>query len=331
MKKEIALLSILAIGTIKVLAGSESVVNNNINIYASTNQTTNTSNALTAVQQTIPTALLKELAHGGESFMNKNKLFITAIAGAYAYGRTFMSIVQANHELARTDAWASWKAELSVDALKSQDHEALTKELLFEIQKRHTNADKPADALMPFITFLSSIDEEIAAINHYRSLHFWLESCHATWLFPVNKNRFASASSRLERLWFIKNLFLQWAAEYKLSTLAPRSAFSTVSNLYHYFAHKLNFITGSTHDSLSTDTVFNAGQSSIEQSTIGQSTIEQLMVNQSETDKSIRTKTLARTMLETACCAQVAALIGAALTPRMQVNRLVTNTINVSL
>jgi hypothetical protein len=317
---------ILTLSAANSFADSGPTFNNNITFQTLNTSTNKTENTIHAVQQTLTSDMLKELAHGSGSFMNNNKLVIAAIAGAYAYGRTFMSIVQANHELARASAWASWKAELPLEALKSQDQETLTKELLFEIQKRHTNANQPADALMPFITFLGAIDEEIAAINHYRSLHFWLESCHATWLFPVNKNRFASASSRLERLWFIKNMFLQWAAEYKLSTLATRSAFSTISHLYHYFANKLNLGSSYIHNSFAPTSEFSVEQTSLEHHGVNTPAIDQL-----KTDKKTRTKTLVRTVIETVCCAQVAALIGAALSPATHTSTVFNNTIECTI
>ena len=304
MKKQLFLLIALTVYMSKTCADAGPTFNNNITFQTLNTSTNKTENTILAVQQTLSSDMLKELAHGSGSFMNNNKLLVAAIAGTYAYGRTFMSIVKANHDLARETAWAAWKAEFSLDALKSQDQETLTKELLFEIQKRHASADKPADALMPFITFLGAVDEEIASLNHYRSVHFWLESCHSTWLFPVNKNRFSSVSTRLERLWFIKNLFLTWAAEYKLSTLASRSALSTLSRLYNYFANKLNLSALSTNALLSEKPV---------------------------PEKNARAKTILITLAETACCAQLAALIGAALTPYAPINRVFSNTIQVSM
>jgi hypothetical protein len=311
MKKQLFLLIALIAYTANSFTDAGPTFNNNITFQTLNTSTNKTENTILAVQQTISSDMLKELAHGSGSFMNNNKLLVAAIAGTYAYGRTFVSVVKANHELGRETAWAVWKAEFSLDSLKSQDQETLTKELLFEIQKRHTSADKPADALMPFITFLGVVDEEIASLNHYRSMHFWLESCHSTWLFPVNKNRFACASSRLERLWFIKNLFLTWAAEYKLSTLASRSALSTLSRLYRYFADKLNSIIMHNNGSFSSN--------------------NELVLDRPATDKNARTKTLLFTLAETACCAQLAALIGAALTPSAPINRVFSNTIQVSM
>lgn len=311
MKKQLFLLIIATVYTANSCADAGPTFNNNITFQTLNTSTNKIDNTLVAVQQSISSEYLKELAHGSGSFMSNNKLLMTALASAYAYGRTFMAIVQANHELARTNAWASWKSELFLDELKKQDQEALTKELLFEIQKRHTTAEKPADALLPFITFLSVIDEEISALNHYRSIQFWLESCHIIWLFPVNKSRFASASARLERLWFIKNLFLTWAAEYKLSSLAPRSALSTLSSLYNYFANKLNFDT-------QTESPFKPKESLL--------TLERPL-----SEKTMRTKTLLITLAETACCAQLAAFMGAALTPTTPVNRVISNTIQVSM
>jgi hypothetical protein len=304
MKKQL----LLSVGVL-IISTQSFTGNININLYSSASQVSSTSNTITSFQHNIPATLLKELAHGSESFMNKNKLLIAAVAGAYAYGRTFMSVVQANHELARDNAWASWKAELSLDELKAQGQEVLTKELLLEIQKRHTNAEKPADALMPFITFLNSIDQEIANINHYRSLNFWIQSCHASWLFPLNERRFASASSRLDRLWFIKNLFLNWAAEYKLSTLAPRSALSTAKELYLYFMHKLNFSAQAENQLKPKESL--------------------LTLDRPVSEKTIRTKTLLITLAETACCAQAIALVGSIFSSSRPVNTLTHNLVTI--
>jgi len=283
----------------------------NINLYSSANQISSTSNTITSFQQNIPTTLLKELAHGSESFMSNNKLLIATLASAYVYGRTFMSIVQANHELARDNAWASWKSNLSLDELKALDKEALTKELLLDIQKRHTSVDKPADALLPFITFLNTLDQEISHINHYRSLNFWIQSCHATWLFPINERRFASACLRLERLWFIKNLFLNWAAEYKLSTLTLRSTQSTLSKLYYSFINRLTFDATIENPFKPKENLFT--------------------LERPHADQIVRAKTILFTLAETACCAQIAALIGSIFSSSRPVNTIINNVVDISL
>lgn len=216
----------------------QTINNNNIHIYTSATQASSSTNMLSAVQQMpISSAILEKLTKGG-SILDKNRLLLATIASAYIYGRTFVAVVRANHALAESASWASWKPELSLDGLKTLDQAELTKELLHEIQKRHMSVEKPADALLPFITFLGTIDDEITHINTYRSIHFWIETCHATWMFPINAQRFASATTRLERLWFLKNLFLSWAADYKLSSFI-KSPTSLSARLYAYLTEKL--------------------------------------------------------------------------------------------
>lgn len=287
----------------------QTINNNNIHIYTSATQASSSTNVLSAVQQLpLTPAMLEKLGKQSGSFLNKNKLLLAAIASAYLYGRTFVAVVQGNHELANTTSWASWKSDVSLDELKALDQAVLTKELLRDIQKRHTSAEKPADALLPFITFLSTIDTEIDQINRYRSLHFWIETCHASWLFPLNERRFASASNRLERLWFVKNLFLSWAADYKLSNLTNRTPKTLGARLYRYLVEKLCALLP---ESAPLDTLTPAERLEQEQ-------------------KRMRTRTLLTTLAEAACIAPLAVALNQCLPAqhRIFINN---NTVSVHL
>ena len=63
---------------------------------------------------------------------------------------------------------------------------------------------------------MHDIDYEIASVKLYIKLESWLRTLRVSIVFPINRKRYARAPELLSRLTFIRSVFLNWAAHYKM-------------------------------------------------------------------------------------------------------------------
>lgn len=136
-------------------------------------------------------------------------------AGLYLF--LFYEVIKGNNYLERQDSWALWKQHIPLSQLLEIPQEDLSNELILEIQRRYTSREKPTDFISSLITFMRDIEKEIELVKYFINLESWLRSFRIARLFPINSRRFSQASDRLNRLTYIKNTFLTWAAYYKMN------------------------------------------------------------------------------------------------------------------
>ena len=157
-----------------------------------------------------------ELSKQSKAILKKHKKEIIFGGAAFTYLFICYLLIRGNNYLGRLDIWSSWKVDISLYNLYAIPHEKISRELLIEIQKRYTRSDKPTDFMLPIINFLYDIDKEITQLNFYRKLYVWLKRLRLHYIMPLNTQRFMSIKERLKRTLFIKNIFLTWAAHYKI-------------------------------------------------------------------------------------------------------------------
>ncbi len=212
------------------------VINNPINnTQANTQTQTSTQAQTTSVSQTIsqtishycsavwtmlsPAALQKELANAqgqSKTFLQHYKIPLLAgtVIGSYTW--LCAETIRGAQYLSKANLWSSWKRATPLTTLHEMPQEALTRELLIEIQKRYTPPDKPTEFMLPLIHFLHDVDIELQTLKHYDKMNIWLTKTRALYIVPFDLQRFSSTRERMARLALVKNLFLSWAAEYKL-------------------------------------------------------------------------------------------------------------------
>lgn len=139
----------------------------------------------------------------------------STIAGLYFF--LFYEVIKGNNYLERQDSWATWKQNILLSQLLEIPQEDLSNELILEIQRRYTNIEKPTDFISSLITFMRDIEKEIELVKYFINLEARLRTLRIAKLFPINSRRFSRATDRLNRLTYIKNTFLTWAAHYKMN------------------------------------------------------------------------------------------------------------------
>lgn len=151
-----------------------------------------------------------------QTFLHDNKLYLGASALAALYSYYCYQVICGNLYLQRTDLWSSWKNDLSFDQLCAIPQQTLARELILSIQHQGLDTQKPTDFVVPLVTFLQVIEEERKTLLYYQTLHSRITTVKCARLFPFNKKRYNRIEERLQRLSFVKNIFISWMAEFNL-------------------------------------------------------------------------------------------------------------------
>lgn len=150
------------------------------------------------------------------SFLWRQRYFIAggAVLGIYIY--VCRECTRINNYLECFESWGSWHKEYSLEAFLAMPQQQIAKELVIEIQRRYSNNACPTDFIGPLISFCTMIDSEIEMVNHYLSTYSLLMRTNLYGLFPLNVAQCDELGDIIKRLQFIKNIFLAWAADYKI-------------------------------------------------------------------------------------------------------------------
>jgi hypothetical protein len=151
------------------------------------------------------------------SFLFNQRYLVAAslLFGGYVY--TCSYIMKANKYLERTDTWIGWRADMPFDILVTIPQNELAKDLILEIQRRYSNIQNPTDFISPLIIFIQNIYAEINTIKQYISIYEVMTKLHIQKLLPIDQKHFGTLNEKYKKLLYLKNIFLSWAAEYKIN------------------------------------------------------------------------------------------------------------------
>lgn len=150
-------------------------------------------------------------------FLYQKRFFIGAsiILGGYIYACHL--IVKANKYLENPETWSSWRQDIPHELLITIPQPELAKDLILEVQRRYSNPQNPTDFLSPLIAFIHSIDDEITMMKRLNFVYSWLKKLHIIYILPINEKLFCKVEEKLKKLIYLKQIFLAWAAEYKVN------------------------------------------------------------------------------------------------------------------
>lgn len=120
--------------------------------------------------------------------------------------------------------WAHWKNQLTFEDLCAISQKELAKELLLAIGEYHYNKDNPTDLAYPLVTFIKQIDWEIDIIKRYIKTVKIIKSISLMPIFATNDKKLDRAYRALQRIIFIKHIFLSWLADYNLTSTEKLNA-----------------------------------------------------------------------------------------------------------
>lgn len=160
---------------------------------------------------------IKEWQTKTSSFLYRKRYFIGSSIMLGSYALTCNYFIKANKYLERTDTWSSWRPDTPVDILITIPQAELARELILEIQRRYSNSQNPTDFISPLITFIQVIEAEIIMIKHYAEVYRWITKLHIQPVLFINQKQFNALGEKYKKLIYLKNIFLSWAAEYKIN------------------------------------------------------------------------------------------------------------------
>lgn len=146
---------------------------------------------------------------------HKGKITLGMIGGLYA--AIGISLVYLSYKILQQATWSSWKDTIPNDMLTAVPHQELGKELLFAIQQRYQTPKNLTDFLTPLVLFLQDVDKEIALLNKFLRLHDWLHIMRLSILFPRQEVLIQRTHEKLQRLSYLRQVFLHWVTDYKIT------------------------------------------------------------------------------------------------------------------
>jgi len=142
------------------------------------------------------------------------------LAAGATYAGLVASLVYARRTFRSTEAWSRWKRETSLDNLRIIPLEALSADLIREIQLRYLNPSAPLDNLWPLAQFVRDVTREERLLSWYISVSSIVTRLWIGPFFWTCSSRIKQAQNQRERLRFLQKAFQLWAAGH-------RPAFST--------------------------------------------------------------------------------------------------------
>lgn len=142
---------------------------------------------------------------------NKKRFALYCFGGTYCITQFYLWHLA--HSLQSSSCWSMWKHQSSLEELYRCRQEDLAQDVLITINSRLSSTKNFADRVTPFVTFLKETDEELQALNTYRSLVSFIQNVHLTRIFFYNGNLYEDSLNRINRLQYIKNSVLAWLSD----------------------------------------------------------------------------------------------------------------------
>ena len=150
-----------------------------------------------------------------ETIKHHNKKLAFLLIGVGYLTACYQAYVGDNYSN-QSELWANWRDDLSLEQLLSIPHDQLAQELLIEIQRRYITQGNPTDFISPLTSFLNSIELEIHKLEYYKRFNDWIQWLRISKLLPTKRKDGHIFNKQLQKLKYLKNIFLSWAAKYKL-------------------------------------------------------------------------------------------------------------------
>lgn len=161
------------------------------------------SQAQTQKQAIIPPVDMQKHANDLWELIKSYKFHLLGGSIIAGYSYLFASVLADHIYIKRNDTWSSWK--------RSSAHE-----LIQDIQINHVSSPDPINASAPLADFMKNIEYEITRIARYIKISTFLQRTKLLLLFPTNNATIELARTKLQRAQSIKQLFVEWAANYKM-------------------------------------------------------------------------------------------------------------------
>lgn len=165
--------------------------------------------------------LLKDLI---KQLLWENRYKIAGGTAIGSYSAMNILLITDYYHLDNTMTWAHWKHQSTFEDLCAISQKELAKDLLLAIGEYHYNKDNPTDLAYPLVTFIKQTDWEIDIIKRYIKTVKIIKNLSLMTFFMTNDKKLDRATRALQRVLFIKHIFLSWLADYNLTSTEKLNA-----------------------------------------------------------------------------------------------------------
>jgi len=187
-----------------------------INIECSPSQSIDLSQDYSLLFDKIPAVPINEYSKALASSLYDLKYYIAGGTAVGLYLFIFYQVLKGTTYVANIHSWSRWKGDILLEELLAIPAASISNDLILEIQRRYTTAEAPADFISPLVLFMKDIDKEISTFKYYNNLFTRLKKIKIAGLFPIKQNVYKIVPDKTNRLIYIRNVFLSWAAQYKV-------------------------------------------------------------------------------------------------------------------
>jgi len=147
---------------------------------------------------------LNKAKHISNSY--RSQIILCSLLGTY--GITYYLLFTGNNYLKKETLWSSWPLNKSFYSLLEIPQQQLALQLLDEIKQRYNGHTNFVQALT---TFKENIEKEKSNLLFYDKIYKFLNKSYIIAIFPVSSENFTQIKVRLERIAYLKNIFLSWS------------------------------------------------------------------------------------------------------------------------
>lgn len=152
-------------------------------------------------------------------WIKNNKIRSMLISFTSIYVTLNLNLIFLTYKLSRDNNWSNWQINKNIEEFYTIPQNIFAKDLLKDINRSYIKFDNIKDNITPISKFIIDIHKEISYLNTYKKIVDFLISAKLDKIFLYNKKIYIESEKKLNRLMYIKNIFLSWLIENKLSQL----------------------------------------------------------------------------------------------------------------
>lgn len=152
-----------------------------------------------------------------KNWLANNKTKISFLIMSSAYIALNYKLINLTFKLSNQNNWSNWQTEKTLEDFYKVPQSTFATTLLKDVQNFYMQINNITDYVTPISKFIIDIHKEIKNINTYVKIIETLKRFKINNFFAYSNNLYLKSTDKLNRLLFIKNVFLSWLADHKLS------------------------------------------------------------------------------------------------------------------
>lgn len=174
-------------------------------IEQATPNTEKPSSAIPSISQILSS--LKETAFS----INPVTISAGALLGLYAV--YLIKLHNISSRVIKKNTWSTWKEHIPVEVMLEIPHQEVAEELFDAIKTNYLPVHN-TDLMTPIVKFNYAVDQELALLNQFITMHDWLNYTKLSYIFPKHEMELVQAHTKIKRLVFLKDILLTWLSNY---------------------------------------------------------------------------------------------------------------------